>query len=347
VKVCTKCKKEKGDSEFYSKGLVCILCNKAYQKEYRLLNKDRIKKRDAQYYILNSDHIKERSKNRYDNNTDEILNKQKDYYMRNHIWIDRRNKNYRDLHKEESSLYFKEYRLKHLNERTLLAKRIRQDNWIYISLDKHKRNGIDIRTTQEEIVSSNDIEHCYICGCGLIIGQDKTSRNSPTLDRLNNELFMDVNNTKVVCHSCNVMKGERSILEYLLYLKIIKDTVFVIPSYDKSIVFPRGHKGRRWAKSTLSQHIKRGVNISATILEIFNIYLQTPSCPICGCKLEHGVGKLHSRSPTLDRITNKETDLTIDDLWVICHRCNLSKRQFTLPEWKEYAEKVCKRFNVV
>ena len=37
--------------------------------------------------------------------------------------------------------------------------------------------------------------------------------------------------------------------------------------------------------------------------------------------------------------------VNVDRVWVICHRCNATKRTLTLQQFKEYADNVCKRFN--
>ena len=95
-------------------------------------------------------------------------------------------------------------------------------------------------------------------------------------------------------------------------------------------------------------HNIRGFGIASTKEEIANLYAQTAICPICGCELKHGHnGYPEKYSPTLDRINNKTEKLTVGDLWIICHDCNATKQQFTLLEWKKYADLVCKRFDII
>ena len=358
------------------------MCNNA--KEYRINNLELVRQREAEYRLEHIGEIREydrkrgaekRSRKQAIRNiervkvqvvesligrecvncgelkpTTDFTNKNRKHWCNDCVKLD--NCEYHKEHYKINSSVIRETTKQYYedNKETVLIKQkeYNKHNWIAISLNGHKNKGITILTTQEELVGHrSDITHCDMCGVLLSNECNTSMGNSPTLDRMNNEMVMDKNNTMIVCHDCNTMKSNRTLEEYLNFLKIVREKTFVIPTYDPNIQVTYGTDSRLWALSTHRNHNRNGNLISATSDQIQNIFEQTPICPICGCQLEHGVGKLHSRSPTLDRITNKETDLTIDDLWVICHRCNLSKRQFTLSEWKSYAEKVCKRFNVI
>lgn len=215
--------------------------------------------------------------------------------------------------------------------------------WLKNSLRRHYKKGYGVSVTETELKTNVDITHCNICGKELKRGRNKkTSRNAaPSLDRINNEMNMTLDNTQIICNECNVMKCNRTMDEYIQYLKTIKTHPFTKPSHVEPAINPPSKKISTWANSTYSGHKCKGYQLSFTRQDILFLYTQTPKCPICDCELEHGIKNSHQNSPSLDRINNKKGNLTIEDVWIICHRCNTSKQQFTLTEWKEYAEKVC------
>jgi hypothetical protein len=224
-------------------------------------------------------------------------------------------------------------------------------NWIASSIRRHKSIGIEICTTQEELIKCNDINHCAICGNTLIIAKNKKNHSSPTLDRKNNERYMDKYNTQIICSACNSIKGARTMNQFLEWCKMISaKKEFEIIKYNPTLIItPRKSPGREWAYSTYQNHIKKGYNIVATIDEIQNIYIQTKTCPMCGCKLESRKGKKGSQpcSPSLDDLHHLKGSgqaITIDDLWIICHGCNTHKHTLTFPHLKSYADKVCTKF---
>jgi hypothetical protein len=224
---------------------------------------------------------------------------------------------------------------------------------------KQTRFGYKVEVTADELYNKfKDVTTCYICGCELNrnYGNGTAFDNTRSFDRIDNSDIITLDNMGVSCYACNVMKQHRSLNEYLIYLDKIRNNNFNIVKYnpelsldhliDKSypITDVRRYYARNWAKHILRTHKQSGYNVNITTNELLNLYVQTPNCPICGCKLEHGIGKLHNQSPTMDRINNG-IHLNIDDVWVICHKCNATKRTLPLQQFKEYAGKICKRFN--
>ena len=75
TKTCSKCKEEKDLSEFYKKkeasdGVksACKVCTNKKEKEYREINRDKIRKKDKEYRETNKGKIKEYNKNYIKNN---------------------------------------------------------------------------------------------------------------------------------------------------------------------------------------------------------------------------------------------------------------------------------------
>ena len=109
----------------------------------------------------------------------------------------------------------------------------------------------------------------------------------------------------------------------------------------------------RWVTYTLNRHKRRGIIFSLTFKEdLLKKALEKPSCPICHRELEWystGTGKLTDLSPTLDR-TNNDNYMNINNVDIICNKCNVKKNSETLEEnlawceqFKEYANNILRR----
>lgn len=66
-------------------------------------------------------------------------------------------------------------------------------------------------------------ENCAICGKLLRWerGYGKCAHDSPTLDRIDNENFIDVNNTQILCHRCNTAKGDLDMSSFVSYCEMV------------------------------------------------------------------------------------------------------------------------------
>jgi hypothetical protein len=95
-----------------------------------------------------------------------------------------------------------------------------------------------------------------------------------------------------------------------------------------------------WATQTTSghkcQHIRE---------EILALAKRANHCPICGRELVFGANKRASerRNASLDRIDNGEIK-TINDVWIICDRCNQTKSDRSMPEFVQYCKTVYEKF---
>jgi hypothetical protein len=108
------------------------------------------------------------------------------------------------------------------------------------------------------------------------------------------------------------------------------------------------HPKKLWAQNTIGQHKMRGFNVSLSWRTLVILADSIDNCPICGCKLDWTVNtkqqKAKHNSPSLDRINN-ETEITDNNSWIICHRCNVTKSDRTLIEFYNYCENILKRRN--
>ena len=81
------------------------------------------------------------------------------------------------------------------------------------------------------ILKLRQIEVCPICGIKLRKGYGNgQSRDSISLDRINNEKELTINNIQFICRRCNATKSDRSLEEmdiwvekYILYRQEMKN----------------------------------------------------------------------------------------------------------------------------
>lgn len=130
--------------------------------------------------------------------------------------------------RECESLYAHNHYVNHIDKRTEQNKQWRIDHpkmaWINNTLSYHKKDYKIMITSQELNKFIEQTTTCKICGCELdfsYYGKKTTQDNSPTLDRTNNEDYIDVNNIQILCHQCNATKRNRTMKEFIDYCKMV------------------------------------------------------------------------------------------------------------------------------
>ena len=94
--------------------------------------------------------------------------------------------------------------------------------WGRATINNHKRRGFQVDLTVEELVeNARHSTHCNLCGCDLVWNGERVLSLIPTLDRINNENIMTKDNTQILCHRCNRMKGSMSMEEFVYYCNSI------------------------------------------------------------------------------------------------------------------------------
>lgn len=100
MKICNKCGKSKGETEFYKRKIskdglqsICKICNKEKDKEYRKRNKEKIKKIKQEYYRSKEDYFKEKNLQHYHQNKERISERHREYYQKNKEKIKKRVEN--------------------------------------------------------------------------------------------------------------------------------------------------------------------------------------------------------------------------------------------------------------
>jgi hypothetical protein len=182
MKKCSKCGELKPISEFYK--------NKGGKYGVRSECKECKANCAKEYYENNKEHIKEYR----ENNKEHIKEYQKEYCETN---------------KEQ----LKEYRKNNYIPR-----------WVSKTLHNHTKNGIMYSPKLKEDLLKKALEKppCQICHKELewySTGKNKPTNLSPTLDRINNDNYMDIDNVAIICHQCNLKKSSETLEENLVWCK--------------------------------------------------------------------------------------------------------------------------------
>lgn len=91
------------------------------------------------------------------------------------------------------------------------------------TLRNHLYREFKIKCSITDIASKfKETKQCPICGVTLTTtmgnGHDF---NAPSLDRINNENEIRVDNTWIICHKCNTKKGDMTLVEFIDYCKMV------------------------------------------------------------------------------------------------------------------------------
>ncbi len=196
TKRCVKCGIIKDVIEFNkhnstSDGLDswCKECHKEYFKDWAKQHPNKIKQYRKNHYKNHPDY----AKNYYTNNKDTII----EY-----------NKKYRDT--EEG--------YKH--------------TWCS-TLHRHRYKGISIDITMAELFDYiKNIKTCKMCGKPLNWsknGKKGAEHDSPTLDRINNEDYINLDNIQILCHQCNSGKQKMTNDDYIQHCKnVLKNNNYIV-----------------------------------------------------------------------------------------------------------------------
>lgn len=106
-----------------------------------------------------------------------------------------------------------------------IARKIRR--WARDTIGKHRHNGFDVRFSIDELyIAALGTDTCSICGKHLNWFEDKQGfkcRDTPTVDRIDNENIMTIDNIQIVCFDCNRMKGDKTMEELITQCRLISD----------------------------------------------------------------------------------------------------------------------------
>lgn len=138
-----------------------------------------------------------------------------DYYLRNQD----RMRNNRD-----------EYYRSHSKESNARSNKWSKNNpimhWTHSVLSNHRRRGYLVSITNNQFTElAKKTPNCSICLRQLSWSSEgKNGRpqlNSPSLDRINNEKELRLDNVQVICWLCNLTKSSRTMQEFIDYCKMV------------------------------------------------------------------------------------------------------------------------------
>lgn len=100
-----------------------------------------------------------------------------------------------------------------------------------------------------------------------------------------------------------------------------------------------------WARRTLTSHRHLGQKVFINKEDLVDLAKKTKNCSLCNCELlwkafDEPYGPLAGK-PSLDR-KNNEDFLTLDNVIIICRKCNTTKMDRKLQEFYEYCDNILK-----
>ena len=106
---------------------------------------------------------------------------------------------------------------------------------------------------------------------------------------------------------------------------------------------------KTWCSQTIRNHKTDDYIVDIKRDELMKMAIKTKKCPICGITLDYSFGtknnKLWINSPSLDRINN-EKFLNLDNIQIICRRCNATKLNRSMKEFVIYCAKIYNKFSM-
>jgi hypothetical protein len=128
--------------------------------------------------------------------------------------------------------------------------------------------------------------------------------------------------------------------------EIIKNRSNIYYKNNKEIVLEKTKKYymsldpyKRWAYYTIKGHIHHGYIVNIDINYLIDLAKNIKYCPICKNEMICKLGNGHNlNSISLDRLHN-ENELNVNNIQIICNRCNMIKSNSTLEELDIWVEK--------
>jgi hypothetical protein len=93
-----------------------------------------------------------------------------------------------------------------------------------------------------------------------------------------------------------------------------------------------------WSRTTI-QHHRRKFPVLFSAHELKKVIENHSACQFCGRQFCWENSKIQDDSPTVDRMDNGQ-NLTLSNILILCHQCNSTKRNRSLPEFLAYSEKI-------
>ena len=97
--------------------------------------------------------------------------------------------------------------------------------WCRYVLHNHRNKGFDIRIDKSELEElAIQTTHCPICNVPFTYNNGTNGRqrtNSPSLDRIDNEDILTIDNVWIICLGCNTTKYNKSMKQFVEYCSMV------------------------------------------------------------------------------------------------------------------------------
>ncbi len=171
----------------------------AYDKTYYAANKEQINERNRIYYLSHKEEIIKRSAEYRKKHKAKVLKNQRRSYRK---------------HRDKRNVAKRDYHLKHPHK-----------VWSQRSFAAHKRKNHTLLFTTDDLEElAKSTSKCSICGKKFNwyeINKKTVNGDSPTLDRINNETVLVLEDVWIVCMRCNVMKNSMPFDEFIRFCKMV------------------------------------------------------------------------------------------------------------------------------
>ncbi len=153
-------------------------------------------------------------RNRYKNDPVKYREIQKKYVKNNPEQVTKTRRKYVITHREKVNM-------RHL--KWMSDEKIIYGIWTKRSIRAHIENGYYVDIDLEKLTNiAKDTRYCSMCGKMLKWTYGKGCvHNSPTVDRINNDRGMTMDNIWIICKSCNGFKGKKKMQDIIAYCKTI------------------------------------------------------------------------------------------------------------------------------
>jgi hypothetical protein len=129
--------------------------------------------------------------------------------------------------KECSNKIATEWRKEHHEDTLLAVKKYREKEenrfkmWSSQTISDHKIRKNNVSIDKKELTRKAEITtNCRYCDTELDYTRGNkfgSKFNSPSLDRIDNDINMNINNTQIICHKCNTIKQNMTHNEFIEY----------------------------------------------------------------------------------------------------------------------------------
>ncbi len=192
------------------------ICNRCgiskYLYEFRVFRRKNSEKTEYRTICLDCENKMQR--NRYKEDPEKYRRIQQKYVKNNPEAVTKTTRKYRSKNRDKININH----LKWLSTKPRIYKK-----WAERTIKSHIDHNLNVDINLEYLTSlAENTTYCSMCGAFLKWEYGKGSvPNSPTLDRISNDKYMNMYNVWIICRKCNTLKGRMKMPDFVAYCKTI------------------------------------------------------------------------------------------------------------------------------